>query len=216
MNLEQARFNMIEQQIRPWDVLDPTVLELLMVVKREDFVPAEHRAMAFVDTEIPLPQGQAMLSPKVEARLVQEAAACKHERVLVIGAGGAYLAALLGHRAHTVVVVQPDSETLSHTRAALAHAHAANVQAVQADGAQGLKSQAPFDLIVLAGSVAAVPAVLFEQLKTGGRLVAIVGQLPVMQATLFTKGAQAVQSKVLFDTAAPRLTGFAEPSRFQF
>jgi protein-L-isoaspartate(D-aspartate) O-methyltransferase len=216
MDLEKARFNMIEQQIRPWDVLDPSVLELLMLVKREDFVPPEHRALAFVDTDIPLPEGQAMLSPKVEARLVQEVAACRHERVLVIGAGGAYMAALLGHRAHSVVLVQPEATVHNQTRAALTQAHAANVQAVQADGAQGLKSQAPFDLIVLAGSVAAVPNVLFDQLKTGGRLAAVVGQLPVMQAVLFTKGPQSIQSKVLFDTVAPRLTGFTEPSRFQF
>ena len=103
MNVEQARFNMIEQQIRTWNVLDPAVLSLLAVVRREDFVPVAYRALAFVDTEVPLPEGQSMLAPKVEARILQELNLQRHERVLEIGAGSGFMAALLAHRARSVI-----------------------------------------------------------------------------------------------------------------
>jgi protein-L-isoaspartate(D-aspartate) O-methyltransferase len=216
MNIEQARFNMIEQQIRPWDVLEPSVLELLSVVKREDFVPAEHRALAFVDTDIPLAGGQSMLSPKVEARLLQDIVPLKHERSLVIGDGAAYFATLLGHRVQTVVLLQSNEQAASASQAALARAHASHVQVVMGRGDQGHAALAPYDLIVLLGSVAQVPQTLFAQLKPQGRLAAIVGHSPVMQATLYTQSPQGRTHKVLFDTCATRLSGFAEPSRFKF
>ncbi|HEY9239139.1 MAG TPA: protein-L-isoaspartate O-methyltransferase, partial [Burkholderiaceae bacterium] len=133
MNIEQARFNMIEQQIRPWDVLDLGVLELLAVVKREDFVPPAHRALAFVDTEVPLPNGQCMLAPKIEARLLQELAVHKHERVLEIGAGSGHMAALLAHKAQHVTTLEIDADLAAFARANLRRAGASNVSVVHAD-----------------------------------------------------------------------------------
>ena len=217
MNIEQARFNMIEQQIRPWDVLDQSVLSLLAVVRREDFVPPAQKALAFVDTEVPLPGGQCMLAPKVEARLLQELALQKHESVLEIGAGSGHMAALLGHKAQQVHSLEIDAELAHMARANLRRAGVVNVTVLNVDGAQGLAAEAPFDVIVLSGSVAEVPAALLAQLKRGGRLVAVVGQLPIMRATLFTHSSPNDFSSVeLFDTVAPRLRGFDEPSRFKF
>jgi len=217
MNIEQARFNMIEQQIRPWDVLDQGVLSLLAVVKREDFVPPAYRALAFVDTEVPLPHGQRMLAPKVEARLLQELDVHKHERVLEIGTGSGYMAALLGHKAQQVITLESDAELAAMARANLQRAGLVNVEVRQAEGARGLPDDGPFDVILLSGSVAEVPPSLLAQLKVGGRLAAIVGQLPIMRATLFTRsGEHGFASVELFDTVAPRLKGFGEPSRFVF
>ena len=217
MNVEQARFNMIEQQIRPWDVLDQGVLSLLAVVKREDFVPPAYRALAFVDTEVPLPHGQRMLAPKVEARLLQELDVHKHERVLEIGTGSGYMAALLGHKAQQVITLESDAELAAMARANLQRAGLVNVEVRQAEGARGLPDDGPFDVILLSGSVAEVPPSLLAQLKVGGRLAAIVGQLPIMRATLFTRsGEHGFASVELFDTVAPRLAGFDEPDRFKF
>ena len=217
MNIEQARFNMIEQQIRPWDVLDQSVLSLLAVVKREDFVPAAYKAMAFVDAEVPLPGGQCMLAPKVEARLLQELAVLKHESVLEVGAGSGFMAALLGHKAQQVHTLEIDPALAAMARANLRRAGSVNVTVLQADGAHGLAAEGPFDVIVLSGSVAEVPPALLAQLKLGGRLVAVVGQLPIMRASLTTRSTEHDFSSVeLFDTVAQRLSGFEEPSRFKF
>jgi protein-L-isoaspartate(D-aspartate) O-methyltransferase len=221
MDIELARFNMIEQQIRPWDVLDSDVLALLAAVKREDFVPPESRALAFVDTEVPLHSttgpSQAMLAPRVEARLLQELKLGRHERVLEIGAGSGFMAALMGHKAQSVISYEIDADLARFAEANLRRAGLHNVTVRHADGAAGCVEEAPFDVIVLSGSVAAVPQTLFDQLKPGGRLAAIVGQEPIMRAVLFTKGAEgSIGSVDLFDTVAPRLRGFDEPSRFHF
>jgi protein-L-isoaspartate(D-aspartate) O-methyltransferase len=217
MNIEQARFNMIEQQIRPWDVLDTSVLELLAIVKREDFVPSAYRALAFVDTEVPLPSGQCMLAPKVEARLLQELGVRKHERVLEIGAGSGFMAALLAHRGQHVTTLERDPELAELARANLRRAGVLNVAVVTADGSQGHAADGPYDAILLSGSVAEVPTALLAQLKVGGRLAAIVGQLPVMRAVLLERSSEhGVERRVLFDTVAQRLRGFDEPSRFRF
>lgn len=217
MNVEQARFNMIEQQIRPWDVLDPAVLALLTVVKREDFVPAAYRPLAFVDTEVPLPGGQCMLAPRVEARLLQELNLHKHERVLEVGAGSGYMAALLAHRAQQVITLETVPELVQLAAANLKRAAIANASVRQADGSRGLASEAPFDAIVLSGSIAEVPQGLLGQLKVGGRLIAIVGQQPMMRATLVTRSSDHGYASVeLFDTVAPRLSGFDEPAKFSF
>ena len=217
MNIEQARFNMIEQQIRTWDVLDPGVLELLAVVRREDFVPAAYRAMAFVDTEVPLPNGQSMLAPKVEARLLQELAVQRHERVLEVGAGSGYMAALLAHKAQHVTTLEIDPELARLASENLRKAWITNATVLQADASRALPQDGPFDVIVLSGSVFEVPRALLAQLKPGGRLTAIVGQLPVMRAVLVTRSSENGFATVeLFDTVAPRLKGFGEPSRFVF
>ncbi|MEL4178868.1 protein-L-isoaspartate O-methyltransferase family protein [Roseateles sp. PN1] len=217
MNIEQARFNMIEQQIRPWDVLDAGVLALLAVVKREDFVPAAYKTMAFMDTEIPLPGGQQMLPPRVEARLLQALNVARHEKVLEIGTGSGFMAALLGHRAQRVFSLESNPELVALAKENLRRSGVRNVVVQEQDGLAGLPGEAPFDAILLSGSVAEVPAQLLNQLKVGGRLLAIVGDAPVMRATLVTRQAdKQFNSVVLFDTAAPRLHGFAEHSTFSF
>jgi protein-L-isoaspartate(D-aspartate) O-methyltransferase len=216
MNFEQARFNMIEQQIRPWDVLDASVLELLSVVKREDFVPAEHRHLAFADVELPLPQGGSLLTPKVEARLLQEADAHKHEKALVVGHAGLYLAALLAHKVASVTLLMPDEASAGAARATLQACRVPQVQVSHGRADQGLASAAPFDLIVLAGSVPSVPTALVQQLKVEGRLAAIVGHAPVMQAQIVRRTAQGQQTRTVFETVAARLVGVAEPNRFSF
>ena len=217
MNIEQARFNMIEQQIRPWDVLNLGVLELLAVVKREDFVPPEHRGMAFVDTEVPLPGGQCMLAPKVEARLLQELAVHKHERVLEIGAGSGYMAALLAHKAQHVTTLEIDPALAAFATANLKRAGVMNATVLTADASKALPADGPFDVIVLSGSVAEVPETLLAQLKVAGRMAAIVGEEPVMRALLITRSSDGGLTRtVLFDTVAQRLRGFKEPTRFHF
>jgi len=215
--VEKARFNMIEQQIRPWDVLDPAVLSLLAVVKREDFVPETYRSMAFMDTEIPLPDGQCMLAPRVEARLLQELQLQRHESVLEVGAGSGFMAALLAHRARQVITLEISATLARMAKDHLRGAAVMNASVRCVDGCKGLSDEAPFDAIVLSGSVAAVPRSLLEQLKVGGRLVAIVGEEPVMRARLFTRADASSWSQTdLFDTVAPRLSGFAETDRFVF
>lgn len=217
MNLEQARFNMIEQQIRPWEVADADVLHLLSVIKREDFVPLAHKALAFVDMEIPLGHGQCMLAPRVEARLLQDAAVKKHEKVLEVGAGSGFMAALLAHRAQRVLTLELIPELAQMARVNLRQAGIHNAEVRVADGAEGAAADGPFDLIVLSGSVAEVPALLLNQLKVGGRLVAIVGEEPVMRATLITRTGEAnYLTRQPWDTVAPRLRHFPEPSHFQF
>ncbi len=229
MNYEQARFNMIEQQIRPWEVLDNQVLSLLAVVKREDFVPPAHKALAFVDMEIPLAPhanpGQCMLAPKVEARVLQELAVQKHEKVLEIGAGSGYFAALLAHRGQQVISLEIEPALAQMARDNLQRAGIYNAEVRTGDGAANLTQavssndplRGPFDVIVLSGSVAEVPASLLAMLKVGGRLSAIVGSEPVMRATLVTRvGEDAWRTTQAWDTVAPRLLNFPEPSRFSF
>ena len=217
MNIEQARFNRIEQQIRPWDVLDLNVLDLLARVRREDFVPPAYKALAFVDAEVPLGHGQMMLAPKVEARLLQEAQVQRHERVLEIGAGSGFMAALLAHRAQSVITLERIGALAAMATANLRRGGVLNASVREMDGKAGLPGDGPFDVIMLSGSVAEVPQVLLDQLKPGGRLMAIVGHEPVMHAVRITRlSAAALQSQDLFDTVAPRLVGFGEPTRFHF
>jgi protein-L-isoaspartate(D-aspartate) O-methyltransferase len=227
MNYEQARFNMIEQQIRPWEVLDSQVLSLLALVKREDFLPPALRAMAFSDMEIPLGSkpGQCMLAPKVEARILQDLAVQKHEKVLEIGAGSGYMAALLAHRAQQVITMEIDPDLAQMARNNLKKSGVYNAEVRTGDGAAKLSQAStgndalsgPFDVIVLSGSVAEVPPALLAMLKPGGRLSAIVGDEPVMRATLVTHvGNGAFRTTQAWDTVAPRLLNFREPSKFNF
>ncbi|MYM91390.1 methyltransferase domain-containing protein [Rugamonas sp. FT82W] len=217
MNIEQARFNMIEQQIRPWDVLDTSVLDLLLVVKRENFVPAAHKALAFADTEIPLPGGVAMLNPKVEARLLQDVNVKKHENVLEIGAGSGYMAALLAHKGRhvTAVEVSPELKALAETN--LADNGVTNVTVELGNGAQGWSQGAPFDVIVVTGSLPVLPEALLQQLKVGGRLAAIIGQSPAMKAQLITRTGEAgYDTRTLFETDVKPLASAVQPSQFKF
>jgi protein-L-isoaspartate(D-aspartate) O-methyltransferase len=225
IDIERARFNMIEQQIRPWDVLDLEVLDLLQQVKREQFVPLAHKALAFVDMEIPLTDktddalrnGQCMLAPRVEARMLQDVAPRPHEKVLEVGAGSGYMAALLASRAQRVITLEIEPELARMARDNLQQAGIRNVEVREADGAKGLAAEGPFDVIVLSGSVHEVPQSLLTQLKVGGRLGAIVGNEPMMRATFITRTGEASwTTDQPWDTVAPRLAHFPEPSRFRF
>ncbi len=225
MNTEQARFNMIEQQIRPWDVLNTQILQLLSIVRREEFVPTAHKALAFVDMEIPLAKGanpsQVMLAPRVEARILQDLAVEKHEKVLEIGTGSGYMAALLAHRAQSVVSLEIDKALAETAKTNLQEAGIYNAHVQHADGAKGLSAdlqqQAPFDVVLLSGSVAQVPPALLALLKIGGRLAAVVGDEPMMRFTLVTKvGNDSYRTEQPWDTVAPRLLGFAQASTFSF
>ncbi len=216
MDFEQARFNMIEQQIRTWDVLDPDVLDLLAAVKREDFVPAAYRTLAFSDLEIPLPCGESMLAPKVEARLLQEVAVRKHEWVLEVGTGSGFMAALLGHCAAHVLSLEIHPELAEAAQQRLRQAGVMNANVRCMDASHELPP-GEFDVIVLSGSVAQIPQALIDRLKPGGRLCAVVGELPIMRAQLLTRvDERASRLTDLFDTVAPRLHGFAEAERFHF
>ena len=217
MNIEQARFNMIEQQIRPWNVLDQDVLDLLMVVKREQFVPPEHKALAFVDTEIPLPGGETMFTPKIEARILQEVQAKKHENVLEIGAGSGYMAALLAHKARHVTTVEIRPELKAMAEANLAKAGISNVTVELGNGAQGWATGAPYDVIVISGALEELPEAFLKQLKVGGRVAAIIGQAPVMTAQVVTRVSETAYDTVkVFETNVKPLADAPAHSRFTF
>ena len=188
MNYDQARFNMVEQQIRTWEVLDPRVLELLSEVKREDYVPPQYRELAFVDMEIPLGEGQVMLSPKLEARLVQELALQGSEVVLEIGTGSGYMTALLAKMAQRVFSVERSAAFAADAQRKLARDGIGNVQIEVGDGARGWSAHGPYDAIVLTGSVGVLSPEFSRQLRIGGRLLAIVGEPPVMTAQLIHVG----------------------------
>lgn len=219
--LERLRFNMIEQQIRPWDVLDLEILDLLAAIRREDYVPPAHRALAFFDMEIPLGDGsvpgQVMLSPKVEARMLQDLHVQKHESVLEIGTGSGFMAALLAHRAAQVLSLEIDPVLAARAAETLRQNGVANVEVRNADGAVPLPSGPSFDVIVLSGSVARIPQNLLGSLKVGGRLAAIVGDEPMMRAHFVTRSTESKWDTIQpWDTVAPRLLNFPEPSRFSF
>ena len=217
MNIEQARFNMIEQQIRPWNVLDQDVLDLLVVVKREDFVPAAYKALAFVDTEIPLPGGETMFTPKIEARILQEVQVKKHEYVLEIGAGSGYMAALLEHKARHVTTVEIKPELKELAQANLARAGVSNVSVELGDGSQGWSAGAPFDVIVISGGLESLPEAFLKQVKVGGRIAAIIGQAPVMTAQVITRVSETAYDTVkVFETNVKLLSDSAKHSHFTF
>ncbi|RSZ55397.1 protein-L-isoaspartate O-methyltransferase [Massilia atriviolacea] len=217
MNIEQARFNMIEQQIRPWNVLDQDVLDLLVVVKREDFVPAAYKTLAFVDTEIPLPGAEAMFTPKIEARILQEVAVKKHENVLEIGAGSGYMAALLAHKARHVTTVEINPELKDLAASNLANAGVSNVTVELGNGAEGWDKGAPFDVIVISGALESLPEAFLKQVKVGGRIAAIVGQAPVMSAQVITRVSESAYDTVkVFETNVKMLSTSVKPSHFTF
>ena len=221
INTEKARFNMIQQQIRPWMVLDPGVLALLSVVKREEFVPARYHDLAFADVEIPLKSnaqpGQTMLAPRIEARLLQELAIKNTDTVLEIGTGSGYMAALLAAKAEFVYSVEIDPELVDLARTNLRKAGVANVSVDLGDGVQGWDLYAPYDAIVVSASMPALPEGLLRQLKIGGRLVTIVGEEPVMEAQLVKRTDENAFSTVnLFETVVVPLVNAQHPDTFVF
>jgi protein-L-isoaspartate(D-aspartate) O-methyltransferase len=217
MNIEQARFNMIEQQIRTWDVLALDVLDLLQVVKREDFVPVAYKNLAFFDTEIPLPGGEHMLTPKLEARLLQDVNLKKHESVLEIGTGTGYMAALLAYKARHVTTVEILPELKALAEKNLAANGVANVTVELGNGAQGWAQGAPYDVIVISGSLPVLPEVFLQQVKVGGRIAVILGEAPVMSAHVITRVSETSYDTVkLFETNVKPLASATTPSHFSF
>lgn len=229
MNTEQARFNMVEQQIRPWEVLDQDVLDLLYVVRREEFVPPGWKALAFSDLEIPLREhagaanalpaddSERMWAPKVEARVLQALAVKKSDRVLEVGTGSGYLTALLAHRSQQVFSVEINPRLRAMAESSLKSQVIDNVTLEAGDAARGWDKHGPYDVIVLTGSTPVLPQAFLEQLKPGGRLFAIVGDAPVMEARLVTCTATGSYNSVdLFETCFPPLRNALQPKRFSF
>jgi protein-L-isoaspartate(D-aspartate) O-methyltransferase len=221
MNIEKARFNMIEQQIRPWQVLDPTVLSLLSLVKREDFVPAAYKDLAFADLEIPIGAsgnaGQKMLAPKIEARMLQELGVRNTDTVLEIGAGSGYMAALLAAKAEYVYSVEIDPVLAEIARSNLQRAGVANVRVETGDGAQGWPARAPYDAIMISASTPVLPDAILRQLKIGGRLVAVVGEVPAMQVQLVIRTEENAFNTInIFETVVAPLVNATQSDRFVF
>ncbi|HRD92229.1 MAG TPA: protein-L-isoaspartate O-methyltransferase [Accumulibacter sp.] len=217
MDMEEARFNMIEQQIRPWEVLDPEVLELLSTVKREDFVSPAHRMLAFADIELPIGNGQTMLQPKIEARILQQLAIKNTDVVLEVGTGSGYMAALLASKAENVYTVEIDPFLAASARENLQKAGVANVLVETGDASEGWPKHGPFDVIVISGSLPELPEQFLQQLKIGGRLAVFVGEPPAMQARIVTRtGDTAFNTINLFETVVAPLSTARQRQRFVF
>ena len=221
MNLEQARSNMVEQQIRTWEVLDQDVLDLLYSVPREEFVPPSCRNLAFTDLEIPLEPGNSagekMWAPKLEARVLQELAPKRSDRVLEIGTGSGYLTALLAHRSAHVHSVEIQPALAAFGKANIARHGVDNVSLALGDGANGVVCGGPFDIIVLTGSVPQLPRALLDLLAPGGHAFAVIGDLPIMTAKLIAcTAAGALRTVELFETVLAPLANCTQPSRFRF
>lgn len=216
MDIEQARFNMVEQQIRTWEVLDQSVLDLLFAVHREKYVPPAWRDMAFTDMEIPLGHGEAMLQPKLEARILQELALKKTDRILEIGSGSGYMTALLaacGALVNSVEII-PDLHEMAKRN--LSANNVSNVLLEIGDGARGWKTHGKYDVIVLTGSTPVLAPELLQQLNEGGRLFAVEGDAPVMKGLLYTASADGYGKVELFETCIKPLLNAPHPERFKF
>ena len=217
MNLEQTRFNMVEQQIRPWDVLDPAVLKLLLEIRREEFVPTDYRSLAFVDMEIPLGYGEVMLPPKMEARILQELQIRKSDRILEIGSGSGYMTALLATKGDHVYSVEIVPELKMVAEKNLQSYNIENVTLEIGDASHGWSKQGPYDVIVLTGSTPILPDMFQKSLVAGGRLFAVVGEAPVMKAILVTCVEEGAFSTVgLFETSIPPLRNAHKTKQFVF
>ena len=221
MDIEKARFNMIQQQIRPWDVLDPGVLDLLSIVRRELFVPKAYRDLAFADLEIPLGMpgetGKAMLPPRAEARMLQELSLKTTDKVLEIGTGSGYMAALMAAKAEFVHSVEIDPALVDMARNNLKKAGVANVGVDLGDGAQGWPLYAPYDAILLSGSAPELPESILRELKIGGRLAAIVGMPPTMHLQLVTRtGEDTFNTIDVLETVVAPLANITPRKKFIF
>jgi protein-L-isoaspartate(D-aspartate) O-methyltransferase len=217
MNLEETRSNMITQQIRTWNVLDDEVLNLLYKLRREEFVPAAYHDMAFVDMEIPLGHGQVMLAPKMEARILQELHIKKTDKILEIGSGSGYMTALLADKGAHVYSVEIVPELKAMAENNLKAHDISNVTLELGDAAQGWSKYAPYDVIVLTGSTPVLPEIFQNNLNPGGRLFAIVGEDPVMDAVIVTCIALGEFKTIkLFETSTTPLSNAPQPERFAF
>ncbi len=214
---EQARFNMIEQQIRTWEVLDAKVLDLLKEVPREDFVPPQYAGLAFADIEIPIGEGQTMLSPKVEGRILQALEIKKTDKVLEIGTGSGYLTALLAKSAKEVISVELIPALSAIARERLNKLNIGNATLEVGNAADGWPAQAPYDVIVFTGSLPVSPENVKRNLTIGGRMFVVTGDAPAMQATMIRRvSADSFKHDVIFETCLPPLNNAPQPDRFQF
>lgn len=217
LNFDVARRNMIESHIRPWYVLDERVLELIARLPREDYVPKQHRSLAFVDMNIPLGHGEVMMAPKLEARLLQELEINSTDKILEIGTGSGYMTALLAALGRHVVSVEIRPEFTAEAAIKLAHHGVRNITLEVGDGARGWDRQKPYDVILLTGSTPLLPETFQESLTVGGRLIAIVGTAPAMEVKRIRRlSEQAFEEKSLFETVIPKLQNALEPPRFVF
>ncbi|MGD9787081.1 MAG: protein-L-isoaspartate O-methyltransferase [Sulfuricellaceae bacterium] len=217
MDMERARFNMVEQQIRPWEVLNDKVLDLLFKVRRENFVPDSYKKLAFADMQIPLGNGEVMLEPKLEARILQELELRDGDRVLEVGTGSGYMTALLAHFAAHVYSVEIVPELAEEAKRKLESRGIENVTVETGDAARGWDRHGPYDVIVITGSLPVLPEAFQQSLKVDGRLFAIVGEAPAMRAELITRvSADAFRREDLFETCVPPLRNVQTPSRFVF
>jgi len=217
LDVERARFNMVEQQIRPWEVLDQRVLDLLLRIRREEYVPARYRALAFADMEIPLGHGETMLAPKIEARMLQELTLAPGDRILEVGTGSGYMTALLASLGSHVCSVDIVPEFTQTASAKLTAHGVTNVTLETGDAARGWDRHAPYDAIVVTGSMPVLPDAFAKSLRPGGRLIAVVGEPPVMEAQLITCVATgAYSTTVLFETCIAAVRNAVQPERFVF
>ena len=217
MNFEQARFNMVEQQIRPWEVLDARVLELLETIQREDFVPVRYRKLAFADIDIPLACGQVMMRPKIEARLLQALDIQPDETVLEIGTGSGFVTACLAALAKHVVSVEIHEELHREAAGKLAEKGVRNVELFTGDALGGWQPEQAHDVVVVTGSVRDVPEAFLGWVNPGGRMFVIRGESPAMEALLMTRLTVTEWSvESLFETDLPALEGAAPPPAFTF
>lgn len=217
-SLDTARFNMIQQQIRPWGVIDNRVLDTLAAIPRERFVPAAYRGLAYADIEVPLGDGQVMLAPKVVARLLQALSIVADDRILEIGAGSGFLTACLCHLGDTVISLEIDPDLAALARQNLEEVEPRRLEIREGDGLAGHIDGGPFDVIAVTGSLPDPSALegLEAQLSPHGRLFAIIGLEPAMQATLVTHGPDGFTRKALFETLVPALAKAPEPEQFVF
>ena len=216
MNIEQARFNMVEQQIRPCGVLDNKVLSLLSNIKRENFVQPDYKNIAFSDLEIPLPGGQKMLCPKVEARLVQELHLSLEDKVLEIGTGGGYVTALIARLSSFVYSMEINEVNKEFAINNLAGSGITNISIITGNGIHGLPSKAPYDKIFIGGGLVKVPDTILQQLKIGGRLAGFIGVMPVMHAVIIERlGEHEYKETQLFETDVDYLVS-ENTERFKF
>lgn len=217
MNFEQARYNMIEKQIRPWEVLDQETLELFSNIHREDFIPDDYKALALSDTKIPLLHNQVTMTPNVEARLLQGLKVEKHEKVLEIGTGCGYLTALLASRGGVVHSVDIFAEFTQLARPRLDKYGLDNVHLITGDAINGWLDAAPYDVIVVTGSIPFLRDDYQQQLNINGRMFVIIGCSPVMEATIITRiGNSEFSSESLFETDLPALIGAPSGHVFKF
>lgn len=217
MNIEKARHNMIEQQIRPWDVLDPRILNLLQRIPREDFVLPEHRSLAFTDMELPIGNDQVMMEPKLEARMLQALAILPTDKVLEVGTGSGYVTAMLANLAAQVVSVEIEPELQQHAARRLATLGIGNVTLEQGNAASGWSNGQPYNAIAVTGSLPVLPKGLKENLQVGGRLFAVVGEAPAMQAVLVTRiNSNEWREETLFETVVPPLQNVHQADAFVF